>query len=44
MHLEDADRMANSVDSDQTAPLEQSDLCLHCLLTYIICLSFLMVP
>ena len=27
----DADRMANSVDPDQTASLEQSDLCLYCL-------------
>ena len=25
------DRMANSTDSDQTAPKEQSDLGLHCL-------------
>ena len=27
----DADGMANSVNPDQTAPLEQSDLGLHCL-------------
>ena len=27
----DADEMANSVDPDQTAPLEQSDQGLHCL-------------
>ena len=31
MHPKDADKMANSVDLDQTAPLEQSDLGLHCL-------------
>ena len=31
----DADRMVNSVDSDQTAPEEQSDLGLHCLLNHI---------
>ena len=29
---------ANSVDADQTAPLEQSHLCLHCLLKYV-CLN-----
>ena len=29
MHLKDTDKMANSVDSDQTAPEEQSDLGLH---------------
>ena len=28
------DRMANSVDPDQTSPKEQSDLDLHCLLRY----------
>ena len=28
----DADGMAKSVDPDQTAPREQSDLGLHCLL------------
>ena len=27
--------MANSVDPDQTAPKEQFDLGLHCLLSYI---------
>ena len=32
MHAEVADRMANIVDPDQTALLEQSDLDLHCLL------------
>ena len=32
MHPEDIDGMANSVDPDQTAPEEQSDLGLHCLL------------
>ena len=32
MHKKAADEMANSVDPDQTAPLnEQSDLGLHCL-------------
>ena len=36
MHRNNADRMANSVDPDQTVPLrdpdqEQSDLGLHCL-------------
>ena len=31
MHPKDADRIANSVDPDQTAPVEQSDLGLHCL-------------
>ena len=31
MSPEDADRMTNSVDPDQTAPLEQSDLGIHCL-------------
>ena len=33
MHPKDADRMANSVDTDQTAPSQtaQSDLHLHCL-------------
>ena len=32
MHPKDADGMANSVDPDQTASSEQSDLGLHCLL------------
>ena len=32
MHPEDIDGMANSVDPDQTAPEEQSDQGLHCLL------------
>ena len=31
MHQKDADGMANSVDPDETAPLVQSDLGLHCL-------------
>ena len=31
MGPEDADRIANSVDPDQTGPKEQSDLGLHCL-------------
>ena len=31
MHPKDADRMANRVDLDQIAPLEQLDLGLHCL-------------
>ena len=31
MHPKIADGMANKVDPDQTAPLEQSDLGLHCL-------------
>ena len=31
MHLKDADGTTNSVDPDQTAPKEQSDLGLHCL-------------
>ena len=31
-HLKDRDGIANSVNSDQTAPWEQSDLRLHCLL------------
>ena len=31
MSPKDADRMANSVDPDQTGPLEQSDQGLHCL-------------
>ena len=31
MRPKDADRIANSVDFDKTAPhLKQSDLCLHC--------------
>ena len=30
-HPKDAGRMAISVNSDQTAPLEQSDLGMHCL-------------
>ena len=29
--------MANSVDPDQTAPIEQSVLGPHCLLIYLIC-------
>ena len=32
MHPNDADEMENSVDPDQTAPKEQSDLGLPCLL------------
>ena len=36
----DADGMANSVDPDQTAPCEQSDLGLLCLPTTIMILSF----
>ena len=32
MLSKDADGMTNSVDPDQTAPKEQSDLGLHCLL------------
>ena len=32
MHPENADGMANSVDPDQTAPKEQSDLGLLCFL------------
>ena len=32
MCLNDADGMENRVDPDQTAPKEQSDLDLHCLL------------
>ena len=32
MHPNDADGMANNIDPDQTAPDEQSDLSLHCLL------------
>ena len=32
MHPNDADEMENSVDPDQTAPKEQSDLDLPCLL------------
>ena len=41
MHPKDGDRMANTADPDQTAPLgglflwEQSDLGLHCLLRSI---------
>ena len=31
MRPKDADGMANSGDPEQTAPLEQSDLGLHCL-------------
>ena len=31
MGPKDADEIANSVDPDQTAPLAQSDLGLHCL-------------
>ena len=32
MHSKDADGMSNIVDPDQNAPLEQSDLGLHCCL------------
>ena len=32
MHPSDEDEMANSVDTDQIAPKEQSDQCLHCLI------------
>ena len=32
MHPKDVNGMANSVDPDQTARFEQSDLDLHCLL------------
>ena len=32
MHSKAADGMANSADPDQTAPKEQSDLDLHCLI------------
>ena len=35
MPPKDVDRMANSVDPDQTAPKEQSDQDLHCLLRHI---------
>ena len=38
MHPKDADGMVNSVDPDQTAPQEQSDQGLHCLLRPI-CLN-----
>ena len=31
MPQKDVDRLANSVDPDQTAPYEQSDQNLHCL-------------
>ena len=34
MAPKDVDRMANSVDPDQTAPEEQSDQNLHCLLRH----------
>ena len=34
MCLEDTDRLANSVDPDQTAPKEQFDLDLQCLLRH----------
>ena len=34
MPPKDVERMANSVDPDQTAPLEQSDQNLHCLLRH----------
>ena len=49
MHPKDAEEIANSVDPDQTAPLEQSDLGLHCLprpiclktfITVIVCPHF----
>ena len=32
LHSKDSDRITNRVDTDQTAPKEQSDLGLHCLL------------
>ena len=32
MYQRDTEETANSVDTDQTAPKEQSDLGLHCLL------------
>ena len=36
LRSKDADRITNRVDTDQTAPKEQSDLGLHCLLrTYL---------
>ena len=35
MPPKDVDRMANSVDGDQTAPKEQSDQNLHCLLRHM---------
>ena len=35
MHPKDADRIAYSVDPDQTLPTEQSDLGLHCMLRTI---------
>ena len=35
MRPKDADGIANNVDPDQTAPKEQSDLGLHCLLSSI---------
>ena len=35
MHPNNADEMANRVDQDQTAPIEQSDLGLHCLLRLV---------
>ena len=35
MSPNDVDEMANSVDLDQTAPREQSDLGLHCLPRHI---------
>ena len=34
MPPKDAERMANSVNPDQTAPQEQSDQNLHCLLRH----------
>ena len=34
MHLRDTDIMANIVNPDQTAPQEQSDQGLHCLLRH----------
>ena len=34
MPPKDAERMANSVDPDQTAPQEQSDQNLYCLLRH----------
>ena len=35
MYTEDADETVNRGDPDQTAPMEQSDLALHCLLRLI---------
>ena len=35
MHPKEEDRKANNVDPDQTAPLEWSDVDMHCLLRLI---------